>query len=465
MEPSSKAAFDLSGVEAITLDSRQVGPGSLFLALPGTRVNGAQFAREAAEKGAAAILLAADTDPELIPEGPRIFPSAQPLRDAARICAQFYTPAPTHVAGVTGTNGKTSVAWFARQLLNLNGTPAVSTGTLGLIPESLGSLPALTSPDAVSLHKALHHAKAKGFDHLVMEASSHGLDQHRLDGLSFDVAAFTNLSQDHLDYHGTMAAYKAAKLRLLTLKKREGTTITNADDAAFGDVPGWSYGWHGKEARIRRAEPTGHGLALKTDAFEVELPLIGAFQGHNMVCAWLIARALGIETADQITQVSAVPGRMEPVALRNGGGMAIVDYAHTPHALEIALKSLRPHTKGRLICVFGAGGNRDQAKRPLMGRAVADHADLALITDDNPRHEDPARIRAAIAAACPEAEIIGDRQQAIERALELAEPGDSVLIAGKGHESGQTLGASTRPFDDRLVTRALATASSTWRPQ
>ena len=462
MERFSKT-FDLSNVQTITLDSRQVGPGALFLALPGTRVDGAQFAKEAAERGAAAILLADDTPAHQIPDGPQIIKSANPMQDAALICAQFYAPGPTHVAGVTGTNGKTSVAWFARQLIELAGTPAVSAGTLGLIPESLGTLPALTSPDAVSLHRALAHAKGKGYDHLVIEASSHGLDQHRLDGLAFDVAAFTNLSQDHLDYHANMDEYRAAKLRLRDLLKPGGVSITNADDAAFGDLPGWSYGRNGKEGRILRAEPTGHGLALQTEAFEIELPLIGAFQGHNILCAWLMARALGLETADHLAQISNVPGRMETVAQRDSGGLAVVDYAHTPDALETALKSLRPHTKGRLICVFGAGGNRDAGKRPLMGQAAADFADLAIITDDNPRNEAPETIRAAIAAACPDAEIIGDREQAIERALTLAVPGDMVLIAGKGHESGQTVGTTTRPFDDRDVTRALAEASSTWK--
>ena len=462
MERFSKA-FNLSGIRTLTLDSRQAGPGSLFLALPGTRVNGAQFAREAAERGASAILLADDTPEPLIPSGPQILKSANPMADAALICAQFYAPSPAHVAGVTGTNGKTSVAWFARQLLEHAGKSALSAGTLGLIPERLGTLPSLTSPDAVSLHKALHHAKAKGFDHLVIEASSHGLDQHRLDGLAFDVAAFTNLSQDHLDYHATMADYRAAKLRLLSLMKPDGISITNADDTGFGLLPGWSYGLNGKEGRILRAAPTAHGLALKTEEFDIELPLIGAFQGHNMVCAWLMARALGVEAADHLTTVSAVPGRMETVATRTGGGMAVVDYAHTPDALEIALRSLRPHTAGRLICVFGAGGNRDQGKRPLMGKAAAKHADLTIITDDNPRNEDPATIRAAIAAVCPDGQVIGNREQAIDQALSLAQPGDIVLIAGKGHESGQTVGTTTRPFDDRVVTRDLAGAHSTWR--
>jgi len=462
---TSPDSLDWARISDITLDSRQVRAGSLFLALPGTRVDGAQFAREAAEKGASAILMDAGSDPALIPEGPQILLSATPLATAAQLAASFFSPGPTHIAGVTGTNGKTSVAWFARNLLEAAGLPAVSAGTLGLMPSSLGALPSLTSPDPVSLHRSLHHARAKGYDHLVLEASSHGLDQHRLDGLGFDVAAFTNLSQDHLDYHPDMAAYHAAKLRLLELQKPGGICITNADDASFGDLPGWSYGFAGKQGRIERAEPTANGIHLTTDEFDLELPLIGTFQGHNLVCAWLVARALGADLrAEHLSQLSAVPGRMQPVAQRRNGGLALVDYAHTPDALATALTALRPHTTGRLICVFGAGGNRDQGKRPLMGQAVAQLADLAIVTDDNPRFEDPALIRQAILTACPDAQEMGDRRVAIGAALEAAQPGDMVLIAGKGHESGQTSGSTTRPFDDRDVTRELAAQSDAWAP-
>lgn len=462
MASSNPLSPNWAAIRHVTLDSRQVRAGSLFLALPGTRVDGAAFAKDAAEQGAAAILLDAKTDPALIPSGPEILLSDNPAADAARLCAEFFSPGPSKIAGVTGTNGKTSVTWFARQLLALAGKNAVSAGTLGLMPPSLGSLPALTSPDPVSLHGALQHAAGKGFDHLVLEASSHGLDQHRLDGLRFDVAAFTNLSQDHLDYHPDMAAYRTAKLRLLELKKADGITITNADDSAFGDFKGWSYGHRGKEGKILTAEPTSNGIHLKTEEFDLELPLIGTFQGHNLVCAWLIARALGAETADHLKQVTSVPGRMETVAQHRDGGLALIDYAHTPDALITALNALRPHTPGRLICVFGAGGNRDQGKRPLMGKAAHDLADIAIITDDNPRFEDPALIRTAIAEACPDGIEIGDRRAAIAEALSLAKGGDLVLIAGKGHESGQTQGSTTRPFDDRDITRELASQSQSW---
>ena len=449
-------------IRDVTLDSRQVREGTLFLALPGRRVDGAAFAKDAAKQGATAILLDAKTDARLIPYGPEILLSDTPAADAARLCAAFFAPSPAKVAGVTGSNGKTSVTWFARQLMELAGKDAVSAGTLGLIPLGLGTLPDLTSPDPVSLHRAIKGAANKGFDYLVLEASSHGLDQHRLDGLRFDVTAFTNLSQDHLDYHGDMAAYRAAKLRLLALQQPKGITIANADDAAFGGLDGWSYGQKGKEGRILIAEPTSNGLHLKTQDFDLELPLIGTFQGHNLICAWLIARALEVEAADHLAQVTVVPGRMEPVAQHKWGGLVLVDYAHTPGALISALTALRPHTIGRLICVFGAGGNRDRTKRPLMGKAAHKLADLNIITDDNPRFEDPALIRSTLVKACPDGIEIGDRRTAIAEALSSARGGDLVLIAGKGHEIGQTQGSTTRPFDDRDVVRELANQSQSW---
>ena len=456
--------FDLSQIRDISLDSRQVRAGSLFVALPGTRVDGAQFAHEAAHRGAAAILIDAQTPLDLIPKGPQILKSSIPARDAAHLARRFFGPVPARSAAVTGTNGKTSVTWFARHLLECAEKKTACVGTLGLMPPSLGALPALTSPDPISLHRALGHAAQMGFDHLVLEASSHGLEQHRLDGLLLDVVAFTNLSQDHLDYHGTLAEYRQAKLRLLDLRKPSGIVLTNADDPSFSSLAGWRYGFSGVEGKILNIAPTPNGIHLKTPEFDLELPLIGGFQGHNLVCAWLMTRALGHETAEHLGQIPSVPGRMETVAQRADGGLAIVDYAHTPDALATALRALRAHTPGRLICVFGAGGNRDQGKRALMGQVANDLADVAIITDDNPRFEDPRKIRAAILAACPTGLEIGDRQAAIAAALEQARPGDLILIAGKGHEGGQTRGTTTRPFDDRDVTAQLAQQTSAWIP-
>ena len=459
-------------VTDITLDSRQVRAGSLFIALPGSRVDGAAYAREAAEKGAAAILLSADTPDELIPTGPQILKSQTPHADAARLAAAFFAPGPDKSAAVTGTNGKTSVTWFARQMLEMAGKKAVSVGTLGLMPDSLGALPSLTSPDPVSLHRTLHHARGQGYDHLVIEASSHGLDQHRLDGLALDVMAFTNLTQDHLDYHKSMDAYRQAKLRLLTLAAARGQVITNADDPSFSDLSSglgsglrvWSYGGSGEEGKILTAAPTTTGLHLVTPDFDHEVPFIGGFQGHNLVCAWLMARALGVEAGDFLPELTAVPGRMQAVAKRQDGGLALIDYAHTPDALASALKAARAHTPARVICVLGAGGNRDQGKRPLMGQAAATLADICIVSDDNPRFEDPASIRGHILAACPDGIEIADRRAAIAHALDMAGAGDLVLIAGKGHESGQTTGSTTRPFDDRDVTRDLAGQTSVWTP-
>ena len=456
--------FDLRQIRDPTFDSRTARAGSLFVALPGNRVNGAAFAREAAEKGATAILLDKNTHADLIPLEPQILMSENPSRDAALLAARFFAPGPQKTAGVTGTNGKTSVAWFSRQLLDKAGKKALCIGTLGLLPDGLGSLPALTSPDAISLHRTLQHAVRKGYDHLVIEASSHGLDQNRLDGLAFDVVAFTNLTQDHLDYHRTMDSYKNAKLRLMDLKKPGGHIITNADDPVFGSLGDWTYGIQGKEGKILNSLPASTGLRLITTDFDVELPLIGNFQGANVVCAWLITRALGIDATDILPTLTAVPGRMQPVAKHHDGGLALVDYAHTPDALVNALQAARAHTRGRLICVFGAGGNRDQSKRPLMGQAIKQLSDLAIITDDNPRFEDPGVVRTQILAACPDGIDIGNRRDAIAHALNVAKAGDLVLIAGKGHESGQTIGSTTRPFNDRDVTHDLANQSSKWTP-
>ena len=460
--------LDWRQVQHITLDSREVVPGSLFLALPGTQVDGARFAHQAAARGATAILLDADTPTGLIPQGPQILLSKTPLADGAALAAQFFAAAPDCAGAVTGTNGKTSVTWFAQHLLEAAQKPTVSLGTLGLRPAHLGSLPALTSPDPVSLHRSLKTACDQGFTHLVMEASSHGLDQHRLDGLRFDALAFTNLTQDHLDYHGDMEAYARAKLRLLDLKKPGGQTIANADDPVFGkliasDLAGWSYGHQGKEGRILTLKPTSRGLHLKTADFDLELPLIGEFQASNLLCAWLMTRALGAETAEYLPRVQAIPGRMQAVAQHIHGGLVIVDYAHTPNALETVLSAARAHTPGKLFCVFGAGGNRDQAKRPLMGEAAHRLADHCLITDDNPRNEDPADIRRQIAAACPKALQIGDRESAIASALEQAGAGDLILIAGKGHETGQIIGEQSLAFDDREVARRLAQQTSHWQ--
>ncbi len=458
---------ELSQIKDLTLDSRQVGPGSLFMALPGTQVDGSAFAKEAAANGAIALLIDRDTDPKRLPaefpKGPKIYRSAAPRRDAAHIAAQFYPLVPHWCGGVTGTNGKTSVVWFARQLLEAAGLKTVSIGTLGLQPTDLGSLPALTSPDPISLHKTLHTASQRGFDHLLIEASSHGLDQHRLDGLRFAAAAFTNLSHDHLDYHKTRAAYRASKRRLAELRSPHGHVITNADDPAFADLAGWSYGYAGREGRILKAKATPNGLRVKTEEFDLELPLIGSFQAHNLVCAWLMARAMGTETDAFLDQISAVPGRMEVVARHRAGGAILVDYAHTPDALAQALRAARAHTPGRLICVFGAGGDRDQSKRPLMGRVAHAHADQVLITDDNPRNEPPARIREAILAGCPGADQIGNRRAAIATAIEIARPGDLVLIAGKGHETSQELGETTLPFNDKRVAQELAVQTPSWQ--
>lgn len=472
MTPSSRphlsiSDLDLSSITNLSLDSRTVRAGDLFLGLPGSRLNGAVFANEAADKGASALLVEADTDPRLLPaeypNGPKIYRSHQPLIDAAIIASIFYGSMPSTCSAVTGTNGKTSVAWFHRLLMDAAGKPTVSFGTLGVHPPHLGPVPSLTSPDPVSLHRALKAAHNEGYEHVVIEASSHGLDQHRLAGLDFDAVAFTNFSQDHLDYHETMDSYRDAKLKLLSLKKIHGQVITNADDPTFSTLEGWSYGFSGRDARILRVTPTSTGIHLRTDEVNIEMPLIGSFQAHNVLCAWLMTRATGTQTKSYLETLSAVPGRMEAVAKHEHGGLILVDYAHTHDALASALRAARDHTQARVICVFGAGGNRDKGKRALMGNVAKKLADLVFITDDNPRFEKPELIRETILSACPHAIEIADRRKAIASAIAEARAGDIVLIAGKGHETGQTIGSTTRPFDDRKIAREIANQSSAWQ--
>ncbi|WP_336763759.1 UDP-N-acetylmuramoyl-L-alanyl-D-glutamate--2,6-diaminopimelate ligase [Asaia sp. VD9] len=461
-------------ITGITADSRAVGPGMIFAALPGVATDGARFIPQALSQGAAALLLpetttvAADV-PLVASQGAR--------HDLAVLARALAGPQPARIAAVTGTNGKSSTADFLRQLWSLSGTMSASIGTLGLISDvPVEAPPPLTTPDAVSMVQTLARLKSAGIEHVALEASSHGLEQNRLDGVALHAGGFSNLTRDHLDYHGTMEAYRAAKLRLFSSLLPQGAVAAiNADmDAVtvsalreLAQSRGLKLrcvGEQGETLRLLRATPLPHGQIISLSLFgealpEIELGLTGRFQVDNV----LLAAAMAFEqhedaraVLDLLPRLTGVRGRAELAATLDNGAGLYVDYAHTPDALEHLLHSLRPHASNRLIVVFGAGGDRDRGKRPLMGEIAARLADLAIVTDDNPRSEDPASIRAAIRAACPDALEIGDRRAAIAAALAQARAGDVVVVAGKGHESGQTVAGVTTPFDDRAVIRELA---------
>ena len=459
-------------IAGLTADSRAVAPGYLFVALPGTSADGRRFIADAVERGAAAVLAPEGTAwPAGVPPRPLIT-HAQPRLALAHLAAAHSGAQPRTIAAVTGTNGKTSTVDFLRQLWTMRGLPAASLGTLGLIAPGHAGGGGLTTPDPIALSAIMAGLSRDGVQHAAIEASSHGLDQFRLDGLRIAAAGFSNFTRDHLDYHGTQNAYRAAKLRLFSaLLRPRGVAVVNADMdattfAALQDIAKQRHlVWHtvgerGETLNLHRAVPRPYGqiLTITHDGirrdYEIHLP--GRFQADNVLMAAALARVSGVPDAlNVIARLTGVRGRMELVGRTANGAAAYVDYAHTPDALERLLTALRPHALGRLICVFGAGGDRDPGKRPLMGRTVAQLADLAIVTDDNPRGENPGVIRAAIMEACPVAENIGDRASAIAAALDMAGADDVVVIAGKGHERGQTVGGEVRDFDDAATIRAL----------
>ncbi len=460
------------GATGVTADSRAVRPGDVFAALPGTRADGTRFIAEAVARGAVAVLAASGTVwPAETPAVPLVTDAA-PRRALALLAAALAGRQPHCVIAVTGTNGKTSTVSFLRQIWTLAGRKAASLGTLGLVAPGFAPGTGLTTPDPVALSGTLARLAGGGVHHAALEASSHGLDQYRLDGMRLAAAGFSNLTRDHLDYHGTMAAYRAAKLRLFGELLSPGTPAvvhTGLETETLGALrdiarrrrlPLASVGPGGTMLDLRTATPAADGqvlqLALDGRLHEVRLGLAGGFQADNVLLAAGLAMAVG-ETGvlERLPQLQGVRGRMERVGKLPNGACAYVDYAHTPDALERLLLALRPHAAGRLHVVFGAGGDRDAGKRPLMGAVAARLADTAIITDDNPRGENPAAIRAAIRAACPAAMEIGDRAAAIAAALNRLGPGDVLVVAGKGHESGQIIGDTVLPFDDAAVLRGL----------
>ncbi len=456
-------------VTGLALDSCMLRPGALFAALPGSRVHGARYIPTALRMGARAVLtdragaaLAADAL-----DGARaaLVLAEDPRATLARAAALWFGAQPDTVAAVTGTNGKTSVASFTRQIWAGMGFDAANLGTTGV--EGAFSAPlAHTTPDALVLHRLLAEMAQAGVTHCAMEASSHGLDQRRLDGVALRAAGFTNFSQDHLDYHGSMDAYFAAKSLLFErLLPEDGVAVVNMDDArgpdllAIAEARGLGTLTVGRDADAdirllaQRFDAAGQVVrfAYDDDVHQQTLPLIGGFQALNVLVAYGLVLACGADPADaaaQLSRLDGVRGRMQPAGRRANGAPVFVDYAHTPAALAVALQALRPHVMGRLVVVFGAGGDRDRAKRAPMGQAAATHADVAFVTDDNPRSEDAAAIRAEILQACPDAVEVPDRAEAILRGVDALGPGDALLIAGKGHETGQIIADTVYPFDD-----------------
>lgn len=457
--PAGAEALDIA---RITADSRTAAPGALFVALAGTKADGAKFIADAVAKGAIAVIAGetADVPDVAVP----VLRAREPRRALALMAARFYGAQPETAVAVTGTSGKTSVAEFTRQLFAAAGRRAASLGTIGVVKPYGAVYGSLTTPDPVTLHETLAALAAEGITHLAFEASSHGLDQYRLDGVRIAAAAFTNLGRDHLDYHPTTDAYLAAKLRLFDELLPPGApAVVNVDGPRAADViavagrrglPVISVGAAGETVRLAHLARDGFAQALSIvhagRTYDVRLPLIGTYQAANALVAVGLALAVGEDPTvviPALARVSGVKGRLEIIGERNGG-LAVVDYAHKPEALEAALDGVRPFATGRLICVFGCGGDRDRGKRPIMGAIAAARADVVIVTDDNPRTEDPAAIRAEILAAAPGAVEIGDRGEAIRAAVGRMQPGDVVLVAGKGHETGQIVGQTVRPFSD-----------------
>ncbi|MBY8974978.1 UDP-N-acetylmuramoyl-L-alanyl-D-glutamate--2,6-diaminopimelate ligase [Rhodobacteraceae bacterium NNCM2] len=467
-------------VRALAVDSREVKEGDVFVAIPGLKLDGAEFAQYAVRQGAAAVVIT--------PEGLEIarrdigdltipfFITPEPRAELARLAAAFYAKQPAVMAAITGTNGKTSTAHFLRQIWQAAGHPAAAFGTTGVEGEGFEEPLSHTTPEPITLHALLARLAEKGCTHAAMEASSHGLVQHRLDGVRLKAAGLSNITRDHMDYHPTHEDYVAAKLRLFgAVLPPGGVAVLNADDPVFDAAraladgrgqPVISVGRGPADLQIldSRFDNEGQEVDFSWDGLRhtARLGLVGSFQADNVMLAAGLAIATGVPAETvfaALPGLTGVKGRMEHVATRANGAAIYVDYSHTPDALQTAIKALRPHCAGRLIVVFGAGGDRDPGKRPLMGRAVAIWADQAIITDDNPRSEDPAAIRAAIRQACPQGDEVGDRAEAILTGVDaLKSPDDCLLIAGKGHEQGQVVGGEILPFDDGEQARAAVVA-------
>lgn len=476
--PDSSRRLFITGISA---DSRTVAPGFVFVAMPGARTDGGRFIAEAVARGAVAVVARPEAE---VPAGLSavLLRVANPRRALALMASRFYPAQPDVVVAVTGTSGKTSVAEFTRQIFATSGRYAASLGTIGVVKPGGAVYGSLTTPDPVSLHQTIDELTREGVTHLAFEASSHGLDQHRLDGVRLTAGAFTNLGRDHMDYHATVEDYLNAKLRLFRDLLRPGQPAVVNTDGAYADAVAdvvrarglelIAVGTRGTTLRLEEVKRDGFAQQLLVrharGVASVRLPLVGAYQVENALVAAGLAIAAGIAVEDALAAVEAltgVPGRLDIVG-ESRGGLVVVDYAHKPEALAAALAGVRPFVTGRLICVFGCGGDRDRGKRPLMGAIAAEKADVAIVTDDNPRSEVPAAIRAEILAGArlpgrTEPREIGDRAEAIATAVAMAGPGDVVLIAGKGHETGQIVGDKVLAFSDHDVARAAIAKGAT----
>ena len=461
---AAAAGIDIAGIAS---DSRKVKPGDLFVALFGTKADGSAFIADAVSRGAAAVVVASGAKAEAsVP----VIPVAEPRRFLALAAARFYGRQPQTMVAVTGTAGKTSVASFTRQIWAHAGHAAAMIGTTGVVAPGRNDYGSLTTPDPVSLHELLAELADAGVTHAAMEASSHGLDQARLDGVRLSAAAFTNLGRDHMDYHPTVEHYMASKMRLFdTLLAKGAPAVVYADDAwsaaaieaarkAGLDVR--TVGRKGDYLTLKRVEHFRHKqtaeIHVGDDIYEVHIPLAGDFQVANALVAAGLAMSTGVPAATAMAALEKLigaSGRLELVGHAKNGALAYVDYAHKPDALENVLTSVRPFTTGRVIVVFGCGGDRDKGKRPIMGEIATRLADVVIVTDDNPRSEVPEIIRAEIMAAAKGATEIGDRAEAIRSAVRMLQPGDTLIVAGKGHEEGQTVGTVTLPFSDHAELR------------
>ena len=457
-----KASVEILGLAS---DSRDVRPGYLFAALPGTNADGAAFVKDAVARGAVAVLGKPAIKSQVETLGVRFIGDENPRRALSRQAAQFFKLQPKIIAAVTGTKGKSSVVAFVREIWTALGKPAASLGTVGLVSPRGEIALKHTTPDPVEIHRLLAKLKEDGVDRLALEASSHGLDQFRLDGVEIAAAAFTNITRDHMDYHGDFEHYLAAKLRLFGELVRPGGIVVVNSDAAHADhflgtarARGLKVLTVGEKGEtIKLLSRTGHGdsqtLKLSHDGrqIEVKLPLLGDFQASNALVAAALAIGLDEEPAKvfaALAQLMGAPGRLQRVAWAASGASIYVDYAHTPDSLEKVLTAIRPHVAGKLHVIFGCGGDRDKGKRPLMGEVAARLADRVIITDDNPRSENAAAIRREALAGAPGAREIADRGEAIHTAIASLERGDILVVAGKGHETGQIVGTEVRPFSD-----------------
>ena len=453
-------------ITSVALNSQKSTKGGLFIALSGKMQDGKKYISDAVERGVSAVVYDGEYDAPVNSPVEYIKLSGDMRANIAQIAHNFYPQTPALISAITGTNGKTSIADFTRQMMTFLGHHSASIGTIGVVSDVMENIETLTTPDSITLHQILNKLSGAGVEYVSMEASSVGIEQHRMDNLDIKTAGFTNLTQDHLDYHLNMQNYfNAKKLLFSHLLSPRGTAVLNADIAEFAELKSiceqrgitvWSYGKNGQELKLLNtiAQPQGQIITVSVFGKEhtINLPLIGHFQAMNVLCALGMVCALNNGFDEHLLEIlpkiKGACGRLDFVGITKNGAAVYVDYAHTPDALENVLNTMRHHTQNNLWVLFGCGGDRDKLKRPIMGDIAARLADKIVITDDNPRSEDAAQIRKEIMAKCPHAVEIGDRVKAIEYAISHLQSGDMLVLAGKGHETGQKIGDTTIPMND-----------------